>query len=187
MAEIENFVRRKKSLSIFRQTRFYYLASKRRSAALCEINMKIRWITQKQANEFIVQHHRHHNAVVGSITQLGLFNENELVGVAILSRPVSRRIDFTKVVEVTRLCTDGTQNACSKLYSACARIAREMGFEKIQTYILASESGISLKASGWILEAENVGGKEWTNRIHYNLFGEEKRPTELKSLFSKTF
>lgn len=143
--------------------------------------MKIRWITQKQANQFIIEHHRHHNAVVGSITQLGLFNDVSLIGVAVLSRPVARKIDYTKVVEVTRLCTNGTQNACSKLYSACARIAKEMGFEAIQTYILASESGVSLKASGWQLTEMNCGGKEWNGRISVNLFGEQKRPTELKN------
>ena len=43
-----------------------------------------------------------------------------------------------EVVEVTRLCTDGTKNACSFLYGAAARIAKEMGYKQIQTYILES-------------------------------------------------
>lgn len=38
-------------------------------------------------------------------------------------------------------------------YSAAARIAKEMGFEKIQTFILMEEAGVSLKASGWEFEA----------------------------------
>lgn len=149
--------------------------------------MKIRWITQKEANEFIVKHHRHHDAVVGSITQVGLFIENELAGIAVISRPVSRRLDFRRITEVTRLCTFGTENACSKLYGAAARIAREMGFEKIQTFILQSESGISLKASGWVLEEENCGGEKWHGRAHINLFGEEKRPPEKKKRYAKYF
>lgn len=57
------------------------------------------------------------------------------------------------------MCTDGTPNTCSFLYGACARIAKEMGFDKIQTYILNSENGISLKASGWVCESVSPGGQ----------------------------
>lgn len=148
--------------------------------------MKVRWITQKQANQFIVAHHRHHDKVVGSITQLGLFEDEILIGCAVLSRPVARKIDYRKVVEVTRLCTNGAKNACSKLYSACARMAKVMKFETIQTYILESESGISLKASGWTLAEGLFGATKWNNRTHTNLFGEVKRPLELKKKYFKT-
>jgi hypothetical protein len=34
-----------------------------------------------------------------------------------------------------------------------------MGYKKIQTYILESELGTSLKASGWIMEAVTAGGQ----------------------------
>ena len=64
-------------------------------------------------------------------------------------------------VEVVRLVTDGTKNACSCLYSASARSAKELGYEKIQTYILEEESGISLVASGWYLDQEKAGGGQW--------------------------
>jgi len=73
-------------------------------------------------------------------------------------RPACRSLDNDKTLEVCRLVTDGTPNTCSALYGACARIAKEMGYEKIQTYILDSESGTSLKASGWVFEATSVGG-----------------------------
>lgn len=59
------------------------------------------------------------------------------------------------------LCTDGTRNACSKLYGACVRIARNMGYEKVITYILESENGASLKASNFICEGK-AGGTIWT-------------------------
>lgn len=36
-----------------------------------------------------------------------------------------------KTLKINRLCTDGTRNACSKLYGACVRIAREMGYESV--------------------------------------------------------
>lgn len=83
------------------------------------------------------------------------------MGVAVTGRPVSRCLDDGLTAEVTRLCTDGIRNACSFLYAACARIARSMGYEKIITYILASENGASLRASGWNCEGL-CGGGEWS-------------------------
>lgn len=82
---------------------------------------------------------------------------------AIVGRPLSRFLDNGDTLEVLRLCTDGTYNSCSILYGRCARIAKEMGYGKIITYILEEEQGTSLKASGWICEEENVGGGSWDN------------------------
>lgn len=65
------------------------------------------------------------------------------------------------IAEVTRLCTNGAKNACSFLYATCARICREMGFTKIQTYILQTEDGTTLRAAGWVQEAE-VYGRSWS-------------------------
>ncbi|MGT2493099.1 XF1762 family protein [Cupriavidus basilensis] len=46
-------------------------------------------------------------------------------GVAIVGRPVARALDDGWTLEVNRLCTDGTSNACSMLYAAAlARGAR---------------------------------------------------------------
>lgn len=89
---------------------------------------------------------------------LGVAVEARIVGVAICGRPTARLVDASQILEVTRLCTDGTKNACSLLYALAARIARELGYAKIQTYILASEPGTSLRAAGWHLEAETSGG-----------------------------
>ena len=92
---------------------------------------------------------------------------DKLVGVAVVGRPVARMTNQRTVVEVTRLCTDGTKNACSKLYAAAARIAKEMGFESIQTFILDSESGVSLKAAGWELVSWSDGGN-WNCNVRSN-------------------
>jgi len=46
------------------------------------------------------------------------------------------------------------------LYGAAARTAKAMGFVKIQTYILESELGTSLKAAGWVCEGV-AGGGDW--------------------------
>jgi len=92
---------------------------------------------------------------------IGVIDDNEdLRGVAIVGRPVSRCLDNGLTAEVTRLCTDGYKNACSFLYAASERIARCMGFERIQTYILISENGASLKATNWICGGK-CGGGNW--------------------------
>lgn len=123
--------------------------------------MKIVPITFKVACEFIKLHHRHHNPTVGCKFCIGCEADGKLVGVAVCGRPVARRLDNGKICEINRLCTDGTYNACSILYGACARIAKNMGYEKIITYILESENGASLKASNFTFEGI-AGGTHWT-------------------------
>lgn len=77
-----------------------------------------------------------------------------------MGRPVSRILDDGKTLEVLRLCTDGSPNVCSFLYSRAARVAKELGYRKIITYILDNENGGSLKATGWHKEADTQG-KHW--------------------------
>ncbi len=112
----------------------------------------------RQANEFVSTLHRHHDPVYRDKFRIGCRKGDKLVGVVQLARPVSRVLDDGKTIEVVRLCTDGTRNACSFLYSTAARIAREMGYQKIITYILDEETGVSLKAAGWHKEADTKGG-----------------------------
>ncbi len=123
--------------------------------------MKIIPITFKTASEFVNQYHRHHKAPVGCKFCIGCKNDERIVGVAICGRPVSRYLDDGRTLEINRLCTDGTRNACSKLYGACVRIAREIGYEKVITYILASENGASLRAANFVCEGE-AGGTIWS-------------------------
>ena len=112
----------------------------------------------KVANEYVAKLHRHHDPVYRDKFRFGASLDGKLVGVIQVGRPVSRNLDDGKTLEVVRLCTDGTKDVCSFLYSKAARIAKEMGYEKIITYILCSEQGTSLKASGWIEEATTRGG-----------------------------
>jgi hypothetical protein len=120
-------------------------------------------LTLKQANELVASLHRHHKPVVGHRFSLGVEDEDgELRGAAIVGRPVSRVLDAYRTAEVTRLVTDGTPNACSLLYGACARVAKEMGFSVIQTYILETEPGTSLRASGWQFVGSTTGG-DWNH------------------------
>lgn len=153
-------------------------------------------INLKEANAFVQKFHRHHKPVTGAKFWVGIFCKccGDARGVAICGRPISRRLDDKRTVEVLRLCVkDETPNGCSMLYAACSRIAKEMGYSKILTYILMSEAGTSLKASGWDLEAANVGGTSWNSSGNIirtaetvDLFGTYKKyPAELKQRWSK--
>lgn len=112
----------------------------------------------KQANAFVDSLHRHHDPVHRDKFRVGAEVGGKLVGVAQVGRPVSRMLDDGHTLEVVRLCTDGTKDVCSFLYSRCARVAKELGYSKIITYILETESGTSLKATGWIEVAVTSGG-----------------------------
>lgn len=70
-------------------------------------------ITLKEANAFVERHHRHHKPVVGHKFSIAASDGEKIVGVAIVGRPVSRYLDNGLTLEVNRLCTDGTRNACS--------------------------------------------------------------------------
>lgn len=102
----------------------------------------------REANAFVAQHHRHNLPAVGCKWAIGAALDGKLVGVAIVGRPICRRLDDGKTLEVLRVCTDGTPNACSFLYARCTQIARLMGYCRIITYTLSSEGGASLRAVG---------------------------------------
>ena len=104
-------------------------------------------ISLKKANAFVTAHHRHHKPTAGHKFSIGCEQNGQLVGVAIMGRPVSRYLDDGRTLEVNRLCTTGEKNACSMLYAAAARAAKAMGYRKIITYTLDTEPGTSLRAA----------------------------------------
>ena len=140
-------------------------------------------ITQRAAKEYIRQHHRHHPPPVGSVFQLSVTQNGKIVGVAMVGRPVARLLDDKTTLEVNRLCTQGVKNACSKLYGASARIAKELGYKKIITYILDSEKGTSLKAAGWTIASRSKGGS-WDRECRART---DKHPTEAKVRYEKSW
>lgn len=87
-------------------------------------------ISLQTANEFIIEKHRHHGKVQGHKFSIAVSDGEKVVGVCVVGRPVSRYLDDGKTVEITRLCTDGTRNACSMLYGRAAKIAKDMGYKK---------------------------------------------------------
>ena len=142
------------------------------------MSLIIQPITFKAASAYINTYHRHHKATVGCKFCLGCFSDSELVGVAVCGRPASRYLDDGLTCEINRVCTDGTYNACSKLYGACCRVAKEMGYKKIITYTLRSEPGTSLKASNFTCDGK-AGGTHWTGV-------RDRRPQEeIKNRWSK--
>ena len=117
----------------------------------------------KSANDYVKQFHRHNLPCVGGKFAISCFEDNRLCGVAICGRPTARKLDDGTTLEIYRNCTDGTRNACSKLYAACIRIAKDMGYKKVITYILESETGASVKASNFVCEGK-AGLKKQTGQ-----------------------
>jgi hypothetical protein len=135
-----------------------------------------------EANAFVAAHHRHHRPVVGHVFSLGAALAVTIVGVVIVGRPVARMRDDGETAEVTRLCTDGTKNACSFLYGAAARASFALGFKRIGTYILDTEPGTSLRAAGWRLIG-TAGGGSWSREGRPRV---DTAPTQRKLLFETT-
>ncbi len=151
-----------------------------------ERSKHIRPITLKEANEFVTSHHRHHDSVTGCKYAVGLYKTVKgalkLIGVAICGRPVSRHLDDGLTLEINRLCVTEQGNSCSMLYGACTRIAKEMGYKKVITYILESEPGTTLRASNFVLEDPCCGGKNWTGSRKRN---NQTCPEEMKQRWVK--
>ena len=137
----------------------------------------------REANAYVTEHHRHHGVSRGHKFSVAIADKQGTVrGVAIVGRPVSRHLDNGWPLEVTRCCTDGVANGCSMLYGAARRVAFALGYRRIVTYTLASESGGSLKASGWRCLGERKGGT-WSSAERPRV---DKHPTGAKMLWEET-
>lgn len=119
--------------------------------------------TIAEANEYVRRYHRHHKPMkIGYYFAIAVVDEIGTVrGVAIVGRPVSRVLEDGWTAEVRRVATDGCPNACSALYAAAWRAARAMGWRKLITYTLQTESGASLRGAGWRCIG-TAGGGSWS-------------------------
>ena len=114
--------------------------------------------TMAKAKAFVRMHHRHHKPPIGAVFCLAVADDADVVrGVAMVGRPVARRLDDGFSCEVTRVATDGARNACSMLLGAARRVAFAMGYARIYTYTLPEEGGASLRACGWLADGETPG------------------------------
>lgn len=144
------------------------------------MSIEIRPITRDEAKAFIRAHHRHHGVPVGDLWRHAVqYETGEIVGVAVVGRPVARELDDGLTVDVTRLATDGHPNGCSMLYGATRRAAITKGYRRGLTYILASEDGVSLRAAGWHY-LWSVKGRSWNCPSRPRT---DKHPTEDKHAY----
>jgi len=132
-----------------------------------------------EACDFIRKYHRHHLPPQGWKFGIAVNDGDKVVGVVTVGRPVARHYDNGYTLEVTRCCTDGTPNAASMLYGAAWRAARALGYKRLITYTLASETGTSVKAAGWKILGE-AGGGSWNVPSRPRV---QTAPTEKKMLW----
>lgn len=130
-------------------------------------------VTHTEAAEFVANFHRHNKPPIGHVFSVGASNGERLVGVAIVGRPVARHMQNGTTLEVTRCCVvdDAPNGTPSALYGACWRAAKALGWRRLITYTLQSESGASLRGAGWIVLAhrdandprrwQSRAGREW--------------------------
>lgn len=137
-------------------------------------------IDYSEACEFITRFHRHHVPARGWKFGIAVNDGEKVVGVVMVGRPVSRHRADGWTLEVTRCCTDGTKNACSKLYGAAWQAAKALGYKRLITYTLAEEGGASLRAAGWTIIGESRGGT-WNRKERHRV---DKHPTTPKLLWT---
>lgn len=138
-------------------------------------------VSFKKANEFVKRFHRHHKQMQGCKFCVAVADENKIRAVAIIGRPVARNLDDGWTLEVNRVCSDGARNACSMLYAAAWKVAKNMGYKRVITYILNSEDGKSLTAADYKLIGE-CGGGTWNRKKRPRV---DLHPLQKKLLFEK--
>ena len=93
-------------------------------------------LTLKDANKFVKEFHRHNKDCRGHRFSIGAVYKDELVGVAIIGRPIARKLDQKFIAEILRNCVkpNAPKGTCSFLYAKAIKIWQSMGGKKIITY-----------------------------------------------------
>lgn len=147
--------------------------------AACAVSLAVTPINFDEACTFVAAHHRHHRPPQGHKFSIAASDGDRVCGVVMVGRPVARGRQDGWTLEVTRLCTDGTRNACSMLYSAAWRATRALGYRRLGTYTLASDGGASLRAAGWRVVGE-TRGDTWNRKARPRI---DTHPTQAKLLW----
>lgn len=91
---------------------------------------------------------------------------------------MARLLDDGQTLEIIRVCTDGTPQACSMLYGALCRAGKALGYTRAVTYTLGTEPGTSLRAAGFVKSSNTNGGRDWARaarpRYEEDLFGSRR-------------
>jgi len=105
--------------------------------------------------------HRHFPGLQGGLFAAQVISpEGECLGVAIFGNP-AREWQGTGRGVITRVATQGAENACSMLYGSLCRAAKALGYREVWTYTLPHEPGTSLRAAGFVDMGLTDGG-EWS-------------------------
>jgi hypothetical protein len=126
--------------------------------------MRIVPLTLREANDFVELHHRHsaRTSNDGGKFAIGLYRDSELIGAAIVGRPVARMLQEPGTAELLRCCVSANapRNATSRLAARARRIWQLMGGRRMVTYTLARESGASMRGAGFLPDGE-VPARAW--------------------------
>lgn len=143
-------------------------------------------MTLTEANAFVANFHRHNKPTQGGLFAVGASDGEGLVGVGIVGRPVARLLQDGMTCEVTRCCVrdEAPKGACSFIYAALWRAARALGWRRLVTYTLASESGASLRGAGWKVVGETQPGgwdRDGRTRDWQPIYGQQKLRWEVSA------
>ena len=139
------------------------------------LQLLVKPTTLRAANDFVQAHHRHNGRTSRDGGKFAIACEygGEIVGVAIVGNPLSAtymdKAIYGHVAEVLRTCTKDAapKGAVSFLYAACTRVCRDMGFDRLISYTLDTESGASLRGAGWKNMGTTKGVKPgWRKKDH---------------------
>lgn len=140
-------------------------------------------VSRNEVRTLVAGHHEHNEAPLQWKFGTGIACDGELVGVAVVGRPTGRGLDQQRAVEITRLCITEAgryRNAASRLYGAACRMAAAGGYLVAYTYTLAEEDAASVRAAGFVLDAELEARPSWSTpsrpRQDETLFGARQRP-----------
>jgi len=119
-----------------------------------------------RACEYINSMHRHNVAPQGHKFSIELTSLGFRVGVLIASEPKARHLNDGYTLELNRCCADERyHNVCSALNGKAVRMGKEMGYRRFISYTLMTESGASLKGSGFRKDGIVKGKKEgWSSK-----------------------
>lgn len=130
--------------------------------------------TRDEAKAFIALHHRHNRKYVGDKFRVGAAWGDEIVGVAVAGKPTSRIIQQREpqTVELIRLCVrrGAPRNTLRTLHAAILRAAWALGYTRVISYTLKSESGNSMRDAGYRVIGE-IKGRSWNCRSRPRIDG----------------
>lgn len=140
------------------------------------VTLQRRPITLRDAQTFISQHHRHSDPPQGWLCGVSVWNNETIVAVGVLGRPVAQQLQDGQTAEITRVATIEANNVATMIYGALCRVAEGLGYTRVISYTLASETGATLRAAGFTYAATVDARASWSrpNRERpdqLNLFG----------------